>query len=134
MSLSIMLSISQVAKETGLSIKSIRHYEQIGLISAPPRSTNEYRYYPVLLVKQLHFIKSTKDAGFNLKESKALLDLSEDNERSSADVKEIALQKIKELEARIKQQQILLASLKKLSKQCHGDKQADCPIIDAFLK
>lgn len=129
-----MLSISQAAKETGLSIKSIRHYEQIGLISAPPRSENEYRYYPDSLVKQLHFIKSTKDAGFNLKESKALLELSEDNERSSADVKDIALQKIEELEIRIKQQQMLLESLKKLTKQCHGNKQASCPIIDAFVK
>ena len=105
-----MLSISQAAKTTGLSVKSIRHYEEIGLIDAPPRSENEYRYYPETLIKQLSFIKSTKDAGFNLKESKALLMLSENNERSSADVKEIALQKIKELEARIKQQQILLDS------------------------
>lgn len=129
-----MLSISQAAKKTGLSIKSIRHYEQIGLISPPPRSENEYRYYPDALIKQLHFIKSTKDAGFNLKESKALLELSEDNERSSADVKEIALQKIEELEARIKQQQTLLDSLKKITQQCHGDKTAHCPIIDAFVK
>lgn len=129
-----MLSISQAAEATGLSVKSIRHYEQIGLISTPPRTNNEYRYYPDALIKQLHFIKSTKDAGFNLKESKALLNLSEDNERSSADVKEIALQKIEELEARIKQQQILLASLKKITKQCHGDKKASCPIIDAFVK
>lgn len=129
-----MLSISQAAKATGLSIKSIRHYEQIGLINAPPRSENEYRYYPEKLIKQLHFIKGTKDAGFNLKESKALLALSENNERSSSDVKEIALQKIAELESRIKQQQMLLDSLKKLTKQCHGDKQASCPIIDAFAK
>lgn len=128
----MMLSISQVANDTGLSVKSIRHYEQIGLINTPPRSENGYRYYPEALVKQLRFIKSTKDAGFNLKESKALLTLSQDNERNSADVKEIAVQKIAELETRIEQQQKLLASLKKLSKQCQGDKHADCPIIDAF--
>jgi MerR family copper efflux transcriptional regulator len=127
-----MLSISQAAKETGLSIKSIRHYEQIGLISAPPRSENEYRYYPEALIKQLHFIKSTKDAGFNLKESRELLALSEDNQRHSSDVKAIALQKIAELEARIKQQQMLLESLKQLAEQCHGDHQSACPIIDAF--
>lgn len=129
-----MLSISQASKATGLSVKSIRHYEQIGLINAPPRSENDYRYYPESLLKQLHFIKSTKDAGFNLKESKALLNLSQDNERSSADVKQIAMQKIEELEKRIKQQKMLLASLKKLTQQCHGDKQASCPIIDAFEK
>jgi MerR family copper efflux transcriptional regulator len=129
-----MLSISQAAKATGLSVKSIRHYEQIGLIKSPPRSDNEYRYYPDALIKQLHFIKSTKDAGFNLKESRALLALSEDNQRSSADVKQIALQKIEELEQRIKQQQKLLESLKLLTKQCHGDKHASCPIIEAFEK
>ena len=129
-----MLSISQTAKITGLSVKSIRHYEEIGLISTPPRSENEYRYYPSKLVKQLHFIKSTKEAGFNLKESKALLTLFENSERSSRDVKKIAQQKIVELEERIKQQQILLNSLKKLTQQCTGDQQAHCPIIDAFSK
>ncbi|PKF63648.1 heavy metal-responsive transcriptional regulator [Psychromonas sp. psych-6C06] len=127
-----MLSISQAAKATGLSIKSIRHYEEIGLISTPPRSDNEYRYYPESIMKQLHFIKSTKAAGFNLKESRALLSLSEDNQRSSHDVKQIALQKIAELETRIKQQQTLLRSLKQLTHQCSGDKKSECPIINAF--
>jgi len=129
-----MSSISQVAKETGLSVKSIRHYEQIGLIPPPPRSENDYRYYPESLIKRLHFIKRTKEAGFNLKESKALLLLSENKTRSSADVKAITEQKIEELQHRIDQQQILLNSLKEISKQCHGDENAQCAIIDAFVK
>lgn len=127
-----MLSISQVSKETGLSVKSIRHYEEIGLIPAPPRSENGYRYYPDDLIKQLYFIKSTKEAGFNLKESKALLQLCADKDRSSADVKAIAEQKIIELQARINQQQRLLQSLKKITRQCHGDGQSRCAILDAF--
>lgn len=130
----MMLSISQAAKETGLSVKSIRHYEEIGLISPPPRGDNDYRYYPEPLLKQLHFIKSAKDAGFNLKESKALLQLCENEQRSSADVKAIALQKIEELETRIAQQQALLDRLKKITAQCHGDKKPGCPIIDALAK
>lgn len=127
-----MLSISQAAKATGLSVKSIRHYEEISLITAPPRGENDYRYYPNDLIKQLHFIKSTKDAGFNLKESKALLQLCKNKNRSSADVKVIALQKIAELQARIEQQQQLLNKLKKVTKQCNGDANASCPIIDAL--
>ena len=127
-----MLSISQAAKETGLSVKSIRHYEEIGLINPPPRGDNDYRYYPEVLIKQLHFIKSAKDAGFNLKESKELLQLCENKNRSSADVKVIALHKIKELQARIEQQQVLLDRLKKITAQCHGDDEPSCPIIDAF--
>ena len=126
------LSISQVATETGLSIKSIRHYESIGLIDTPPRDNNDYRFYPRDMVKQLHFIHKTKLAGFNLKECKALLRLSEDEQRSSADVKEIALQKIQEIELRILQQQAIVNQLKKITEQCPGNEQAQCSIIDAF--
>lgn len=129
-----MLSISQAAHNTGLSIKSIRHYEQIGLLSLVPRSSNGYRYYCSTLLQQLHFIKSTKEAGFTLQESRALLTLCENKQRSSADVKKIALRKIDELEKRIQQQQLLLKSLKKLTQQCKGDNNANCPIIDAFAQ
>ena len=122
-----MLSISQSAQKTGLSIKSIRHYEQIGLLQKVPRSSNGYRYYTNSLLQQLHFIKSTKEAGFTLQESKALLALSENTNRSSSDVKKIALQKIEELEARIEQQQLLLASLKKLTQQCKGQCKCNLP-------
>jgi len=129
-----MLSISQVAKTTGLSIKSIRHYEQIGLIPKPPRSENGYRYYPESLISQLHFIRSTKEAGFNLKESRVLLALSEDTERNSAEVKEIALQKIVELEKRIEHQQKVLHSLRLVTNQCGADEVPGCPIINSFVK
>ena len=55
-----MLTISQAAKETGLSVKSIRYYEQIGLTTPPPRNENDYRYYPSALIKRLHFIKKNQ--------------------------------------------------------------------------
>ena len=129
-----MLSISQAAKRTGLSIKSIRHYETIGLISAPPREENDYRFYPEEILKQLHFIQSTKQAGFNLKECKLLLQLCEDQQRSSADVKKIALRKIREIEQRIQQQQVIVNQLKAITEQCPGNQDAKCSIIDAFCK
>ena len=128
-----MLSISQAAKRTHLSVKSIRHYESIGLIS-PARGDNDYRYYSKALLEQLHFIKRAKDAGFNLKEIKGLLHLYENTSRSSADVKAIALQKITELKARIEQQQALLKTLTKITEQCNGDDNSTCTIIDAFSR
>lgn len=127
-----MYSISQAAKETGLSVKSIRHYESIGLISTPPRGENDYRFYTPKILKQLHFIHKTKLAGFALKECKALLVLGEDENRSSADVKKIALEKIKEIEMRIQQQQAIVNQLTKITQQCHGDQHSQCSIIDAF--
>ncbi|WP_354623191.1 MerR family transcriptional regulator [Psychromonas sp. MME2] len=127
-----MLTISQAAKETGLSVKSIRHYEEIGLISPAPRGDNEYRYYPPNLIQQLHFIKKTKEAGFNLKESKALLTLSANEARRSADVKALLSEKIAELQGKIERQQAVLNSLKAITEKCCGDDKPDCPIIDAF--
>jgi Cu(I)-responsive transcriptional regulator len=127
-----MLTISQVAKATDLSIKSIRYYEQIGLISAPPRNESDYRYYPDTLVKRLHFIKKTKDAGFTLKESKELLALADNRNRKSTDVKAILSLKIEALQAKISKEQLLLESLKSITEQCCGDDKPDCPIIDAF--
>lgn len=129
-----MLSISKAAQETGLSIKSIRHYETIGLISAPPREENDYRFYPDAILKQLHFIQKSKQAGFNLKECKALLALCADEDRNSADVKKIALEKINEIEQRIKQQQAIVNQLKAITEQCAGNQQSKCSIIDAFTQ
>jgi len=126
------LSISQVATKTGLSIKSIRHYESIGLIAPPPRDKNDYRFYPEEMTKKLHFIHKAKQAGFNLKECKALLELFENQQRSSADVKKIALKKIQEIELRIQQQQAIVHQLTKITERCPGDDQAKCSIIDAF--
>jgi len=127
-----MLSISQVAQDTGLSVKSIRHYESIGLISPPPREENDYRFYTQEIIQQLHFIYKTKQAGFTLKECKALLLLCENEDRNSADVKKIALEKIAEIEERIKQQQAIVNQLTKITQQCPGDEQSQCSIIDAF--
>lgn len=129
-----MLSISQVAQETGLSVKSIRHYESIGLISPPPREENDYRFYTTEIIQQLHFIYKTKQAGFTLKECKALLLLCENEDRNSADVKKIALEKIKEIEERIKQQQAIVNQLTKITQRCPGDEQSQCSIIDAFSR
>jgi MerR family copper efflux transcriptional regulator len=128
-----MLTISQAAKETGLSVKSIRYYEQIGLTAPPPRSENDYRYYPSALIKRLHFIKKTKDAGFSLKESKELLALSENSERKSADVKALLSHKIEELQTKINREQVLLENLKNITEKCCGDDQPNCPIIDEFV-
>lgn len=127
-----MLTISQAATETGLSVKSIRHYEAIGLIQPAPRCDNDYRYYPPDLIKKLHFIKKTKEAGFSLKESKSLLALSENQDRKSADVKALLNQKIEELQARIHREQELLDSLKAITQKCCGDENPKCAIIDEF--
>ncbi|WP_277760497.1 MerR family transcriptional regulator [Pseudomonas sp. A34-9] len=63
--------IGQAAQRSGTTIKSIRHYESIGLLPNPRRQGN-YRLYDQQSVELLIFIKCAKDMGFRLKELQAI--------------------------------------------------------------
>ncbi len=127
-----MLNISQVAKQTGLSAKTIRYYESIALIGPPPRGDNGYRYYNDSVLKELNFVKRARDAGFNLEQCKELVALYKDEGRSSAQVKTLTLDKITEIKDKISQLQLMLETLQQLADQCHGDEHPECPIIQEF--
>lgn len=80
------MNISKVAKATGLTAKTIRYYESIGLITAPVRSDNGYRSYTEGALRELRFVKRARETGFNLEECQELLALYRDetqNQRPS---------------------------------------------------
>jgi Cu(I)-responsive transcriptional regulator len=124
------VNISKVAKVTGLTAKTIRYYEQIGLITAAPRSANGYRHYTDMALQELRVIKRARATGFNLEESQALLALYRDEERPSAKVKQIAQAKIVTLRSQITTLQTMLASLEQWVSCCQGDEHPACPILD----
>jgi len=126
------MNISKVAGETGLSTKTIRYYESIGLIEPAPRADNGYRSYPRRTIRQLQFIKGARHAGFTLEECRTLVDLYQNEHRTRAQVKQIAQEKIDELKARILVLQQTLYSLEQLAASCSGDDRPDCPILDGF--
>lgn len=95
------MNISKVAKATGLTAKTIRYYESIGLISAPVRSDNGYRSYTEGALRELRFVKRARETGFNLEECQELLALYRDEHRTSAQVKKLAQEKIVDLRAQI---------------------------------
>ena len=115
------MNISKVAKATGLTAKTIRYYESIGLISAPVRSDNGYRSYTEGALRELRFVKRARETGFNLEECQELLALYRDEHRTSAQVKKLAQEKIVDLRARIAGLQAMITSLEGLVCCCHGD-------------
>ncbi|MGY3568694.1 Cu(I)-responsive transcriptional regulator [Vibrio paucivorans] len=129
-----MFNISQVAKQTGLSSKTIRYYESIELISSPPRSENGYRFFNQTILDELSFIVKAKQAGFNLEEIKQLLDLQRNENRASSEVKQLTLQKISEIEYKMDQMALMLATLKSLAGKCQGGDSPDCPIVKSFAQ
>ncbi len=125
--------IGKVAKQTGLSTKTIRYYEEIGLVK-PERSDNGYRCYSALDVRRLQFLQRSRVLGFSIDECRQLLSLYEDKDRASADVKAIATEKIDAIDRKIAELESLRESLAVLVTECSGDARPDCPIIDKLAQ
>lgn len=126
----MMKNISAVAKEVGLSTKTIRYYESISLTSHPIRGDNGYRYYNQHIIDELNFVKRARDAGFNLEECKELVHLYKSEERTAAQVKALTLEKIADIESRIAILQGMHSTLLSLASSCKGDNSSQCAILD----
>src|SRR5690554_5791026 len=96
-----LVNIGEAAAASGVSAKSIRHYEEIGLIPPANRTFANYRLYRDADVHTLRFIKSARALGFPIPRIRELLNLWQNNKRSSADVKKLALQHVNELDDHI---------------------------------
>ena len=124
------MNIGEAAKASGVTPKMIRHYEDNGLIPRTQRTLSGYRVYAAKDVHMLRFIRRARDLGFSLAEIKALLGLWGNRRRASADVKELALKHVGELDAKIAEMQAMRRTLVDLAEHCHGDHRPDCPILD----
>ncbi|MNF44528.1 HTH-type transcriptional regulator HmrR [compost metagenome] len=123
------MNIGQAAKKSGLTAKMIRYYEGIGLLPEAGRSDGGYRQYSAQDLHTLAFIKRSRDLGFSLEEVGKLLQLWQDRQRASADVKALARDHINELNRKIAELAGLRDTLQELVEHCHGDQRPDCPIL-----
>ncbi len=123
------MNIGQVAKKSGVSAKTIRYYESIGLIPEASRTESGYRTYSDKDVETLRFIHHSRNLGFSVKDVSQLLDLWRDNKRASADVKKLALAHIEEVDRKIEELKTIRNTLTHLTTRCHGDHRPDCPIL-----
>ncbi len=125
------LNIGDVAKQTGLRAKTIRYYEDIGLVK-PLRDTNDYRVFRDSDLHKLTFLSRARALGFTIDDCRALLALYEDESRASADVKEIARKHLEEIEAKVRDLEAMHATLTHLVAECAGDNRPDCPILEGL--
>ncbi|MDJ0931993.1 Cu(I)-responsive transcriptional regulator [Breoghania sp.] len=123
------MNIGAAARQTGLPVKTIRYYEEIGLIS-PERQANGYRDYGDEHVHKLHFLRRARSLGFGIEDCRQLLSLYEDRGRASADVKVLAQRHIEEIDAKLEELTSLRDTLAKFVCACHGDQRPDCPILN----
>jgi MerR family copper efflux transcriptional regulator len=123
------MNIGQAAAATGVSAKRIRYYEQIGLLGRAKRSVSGYRVFEQDDLHTLSFIRRSRRLGFSMPRISALLELWQDQGRSSADVKRLVETHLDELREKIRELQGMVDTLQHLADRCDGDKRPDCPIL-----
>ena len=126
------MNIGEASKRSGLPAKTIRYYEETGLITPPARAENGYRDYSETDVHKLRFVRHSRGLGFSVDECAQLLSLYEDKARQSADVKAIAEKHLTDIYAKILELQELRSTLHHLINNCHGDGRPDCPILEGL--
>ena len=129
-----LLDIGRASKASGVSVKMIRHYEEIGLLGKVARTYANYRVYSGNNVHTLRFIKRARALGFSIDDIRELLSLWQNKSRPSASVKRIAAGHLEGLKQRIAEMQQMVATLEHLSHHCHGDQRPDCPILEDLAR
>jgi len=127
------MNIGDVAEASGLPAKTIRYYEDIGLIK-PARAANGYRDFSDSDVHKLTFLHRSRSLGFTIEDCRTLLSLYEDRSRASADVKAVAEDHLVQIDQKIEELQSLRGTLAHLVSSCHGDDRPDCPILDGLAE
>lgn len=127
------MNIKDVAERSGLPAKTIRYYEEIGLIR-PLRGANGYRAFRDSDLHKLAFLGRARGLGFTIEECRKLLALYEDRDRASADVKALAEAHLEEIEQKIAELRAMQATLRDLVESCAGDHRPDCPILTGLAK
>ena len=122
------MNIGDVARRSGLPAKTIRYYEDIGLVR-PARDPNGYRRFAERDLHKLAFLGRARALGFSIEECRTLLALYEDQGRASADVKRIAEDHLARIDEKIAELRSMRETLAHLVHACAGDDRPDCPIL-----
>jgi len=127
-----LMKIGQLSKQVGVSIDTIRYYEQRGLIPAAVRSQSGYRQYSDHDITRLKFIVQVKELGFTLEEVAQLLALRSDG-RACVEVRAVAEAKADEIDQRIQKLTRMRQVLLNLAEQCEQTSDTDpCPILKSL--
>tara|TARA_Y100000994_G_C15638905_1_gene420399 strand:- start:792 stop:1181 length:390 start_codon:yes stop_codon:yes gene_type:complete len=128
------MNIGKVAKLSNLTIKAVRYYDNVGLVKPIQSISTGYRDYTKEEVAKLKFIGKARKFDFSINECKELLSLYEDKNRTSKEVKKITLEKISQIDIKLKDLNDLRKELSFLASNCHGDDRPNCPIIEELSK
>jgi MerR family mercuric resistance operon transcriptional regulator len=124
------IPIGELSQLTGVNIETIRYYEKINMLHAPPRTEGGRRIYGPTEIRVLAFIRRGRELGFRLDDIRALLALGAPAKASCADVRDIAAHHLDDIRCKIADLKKLERLLAKTIAQCSGNGVPDCPVLD----
>ncbi|MGH6888279.1 MAG: MerR family transcriptional regulator [Rhizomicrobium sp.] len=126
--------IGVLAKASGVNIETVRYYERIGVMPAPPRSIGGYRLYTPDHIKRLTFVRRGRELGFSLDELRSLLRLVDGHSYTCAEVRELTLEHVSEIRRKVADLKRLQRVMTDIASRCSGKRIPECPIIDALFQ
>jgi DNA-binding transcriptional MerR regulator len=126
------VSIGEAAKHSGVKAPTIRYYEQIGLLAAPPRTQGNRRSYGDANLRRLAFIRHARQLGFEIEAIRTLLTLQDNPSQPCATADSIAKVRLAEVEQRIRSLTALKAELELMVDGCSHGHVATCRVIEVL--
>jgi DNA-binding transcriptional MerR regulator len=126
------LPIGEAARHSGVKVPTIRYYEQIGLLLAPPRTQGNRRQYDARNLRRLAFIRHARELGFEIEAIRTLLTLQDNPDQSCSTADAIARARLAEVEQRIASLSALKAELQTMIEGCVHGRVDHCRVIEVL--
>jgi Cu(I)-responsive transcriptional regulator len=126
------MKIGELSAATATNIETIRYYERIGLLPAPPRTGSNYRSYGESHRERLAFVRHARELGFSIGDIRSLIDLSGDPNRECAEADRIASHHLTQVEEKLAQLASMREELARMVGRCRGGLAADCRVIQVL--
>lgn len=120
------MKIGEIADLTRVSTKTIRYYEEIGLLPEPERESNGYRYYGAETVRQLQFVHYAQTAGLTLGEIRQVLEIRSQGRAPCVHVRELLNRHLEQVNLQIAELKTARRELKELAIRAESTDPADC--------
>ncbi|MGV6871537.1 MerR family transcriptional regulator [Pseudochelatococcus sp. B33] len=126
------IAIGELSRRTGVKVPTIRYYEEIGLLAAPPRSEGGQRRYDTAAVQRLNFIRHARELGFEIDDIRELVAMTQSPQASCHAADSIARKHLEDVERRIARLTALRGELTRMVEECGHGRVCDCRVIEVL--
>lgn len=128
------MRIGELANATETNVETVRHYEKIGILPKPARTSANYRSYGLDHLVRLTFIRRARYLGFSLEVVRELLKLAGDEQQSCEAIAALSLAQVAQIEMKIEDLRALKSELSRIAVSCQQGTVADCKIIETLSR